>query len=134
MTKIYNEKEIRKDYHLLTKKLIEKNISITTMESCTSGQLASLISDTEGASGIMKGAFVTYSNESKIKVKKARDIIYAADHSSAFERANIEAVYELNRCEICGDMVCDDCTVYGENLNGGFCCKKCAKSEGQKYE
>ncbi len=64
------------------------------------------------------------------EVKKARDIIYAADHSSAFERANIEALYELNRCEICGDMVCDDCTVYGENLNGGFCCKNCAKSEG----
>lgn len=75
MAKIYNEQEIRKDYHLLTKKLIEKNISITTMESCTSGQLASLISDTEGASGIMKGAFVTYSNEAKIKQGVPEEII-----------------------------------------------------------
>lgn len=62
-------------------------------------------------------------------VKKARDIIYATDHDRAFERANIEALYELNRCEICRDMVCDDCTVYGKNLNGGFCCKKCADNE-----
>ena len=67
MQKAYNEQKMRDDYHRLTLMLIEKNISITTMESCTSGQLASLISDTEGASGIMKGAFVTYSNEAKIK-------------------------------------------------------------------
>ena len=63
--KIYNEQEIRNDYHKLTEELREKNISITTMESCTSGQIASLITDTEGASGIIKGAFVTYSNEAK---------------------------------------------------------------------
>ena len=75
MAKLYNEQEIRNDYHMLTKKLIEKSISITTMESCTSGQLASLISDTEGASGIMKGAFVTYSNEAKIKQGVPEEII-----------------------------------------------------------
>ena len=73
--KIYNEQEIRNDYHKLTKTLKEKNISITTMESCTSGQLASLITDTEGASGIMKGAFVTYSNEAKIKQGVPEEII-----------------------------------------------------------
>ncbi len=37
------------------------------MESSTSGQVASLITDTEGSSAIMKGAFVTYSNEAKIR-------------------------------------------------------------------
>ena len=36
------------------------------MESCTSGLIASLITDTEGSSAIFKGAFVTYSNEAKI--------------------------------------------------------------------
>lgn len=49
-----------------TKLLIEKGLTITTMESCTSGLIASMITDTEGASAIMKGAFVTYSNEAKI--------------------------------------------------------------------
>jgi PncC family amidohydrolase len=73
--KIYNEQEIRNDYQKLTETLREKNISITTMESCTSGQIASLITDTEGASGIMKGAFVTYSNEAKIMQGVPEEII-----------------------------------------------------------
>ena len=75
MAKIYNEQEIRNDYQKLTETLREKNTSITTMESCTSGQIASLITDTEGASGIMKGAFVTYSNEAKIKQGVPEEII-----------------------------------------------------------
>ncbi|MBQ8789332.1 MAG: CinA family protein [Oscillospiraceae bacterium] len=66
MDKIIEEKEIRERYRKLTKKLVEKGISVTTMESCTSGQIASLITDTEGASAVLKGAFVTYSNEAKI--------------------------------------------------------------------
>ncbi len=53
------EKEVREKYRKLTTLLIEQNISITTMESCTSGQVASLLTDTEGASAILKGAFVT---------------------------------------------------------------------------
>ena len=48
------------------RELIRRNISITCMESVTGGMLASLITDTEGASSIFKGSFVTYSNESKI--------------------------------------------------------------------
>ncbi|MCD8045407.1 MAG: CinA family protein [Clostridiales bacterium] len=46
--------------------LIAENISVSAMESCTSGLLASGITDTEGASAIFKGAFVTYSNEAKV--------------------------------------------------------------------
>ena len=36
MTKKYDEKEIRADYRRLTKLLIEKKLTITTMESATS--------------------------------------------------------------------------------------------------
>lgn len=75
MKRYYTEQEIREDYRRLTEILIEQNISITTMESATSGQIASLISDTEGASAIMKGAFVTYSNEAKIKCGVPPEII-----------------------------------------------------------
>ncbi|MDT3843551.1 MAG: CinA family protein [Bacillota bacterium] len=59
--------KVRGKYDILVRELIKKDISITTMESCTSGQIASLITDTEGSSAIMKGAFVTYSNEAKIR-------------------------------------------------------------------
>lgn len=61
------EQNVRKKYQTITKTLIDKKVSITTMESITSGQIASLLTDTEGASAILKGAFVTYSNEAKIK-------------------------------------------------------------------
>ena len=50
MEKIYNESDIRHDYRKLTKLLIERGMTITTMESATSGQIASLITDTEGSS------------------------------------------------------------------------------------
>ena len=50
----------------LIKDLISRQLSITTMESCTSGLIASMITDTEGASAIFKGGYVTYSNEAKI--------------------------------------------------------------------
>ena len=61
-----NLNQVQKKYNLLTKTLISKKITITAMESCTSGLISSLITDTEGASEIFKGAFVTYSNKAKI--------------------------------------------------------------------
>ena len=66
MKKIYKESDIRNDYKKLTKLLIERGMTITTMESATSGQITSLITDTEGSSAVLKGAFVTYCNEAKI--------------------------------------------------------------------
>lgn len=94
MQRTYSEKKVRDDYRRLTLMLIEKNISITTMESCTSGQLASLISDTEGASGIMKGAFVTYSNEAKIKQGVPEEII---DKYSVYSKETACAMAEACR-------------------------------------
>ena len=61
------EKEVREKYDQLVQHLIKNNISVTAMESCTAGQIASLLTDTSGSSAIMKGAFVTYSNEAKIR-------------------------------------------------------------------
>lgn len=74
--KKYSEKEIRKEYAKLTKLLIEWNMSITTMESATAGQIASLITDTEGASAIFKGASITYSNETKIMQGVSAEVIH----------------------------------------------------------
>ncbi|MDO4806827.1 MAG: CinA family protein [Coriobacteriales bacterium] len=63
---IVDEAAVRSKYAAITRALIASHTTITTMESCTSGQVASLITDTEGASAILKGAFVTYSNEAKV--------------------------------------------------------------------
>lgn len=59
----------------ITKLLIKYNYSISTMESCTSGLVATLITNEPGASAIMKGAFVTYSNEAKIQQGVGANII-----------------------------------------------------------
>ena len=94
MRKNYNEKEIREDYQKLTKLLIEKGLFITTMESATSGQIASLITDTEGASAIMKGAFITYSNEAKIQMGVSEEVI---DTYSVYSKETARAMAEVCR-------------------------------------
>ena len=66
---------VQKKYNYLTKTLIEKKITITAMESCTSGLISSLITDTEGSSEIFKGSFVTYSNKAKIRQGVPSDVI-----------------------------------------------------------
>ena len=87
-----NEKAVREKYTLLTNTLIDRNITITTMESCTSGQIASLITDTEGSSAILKGACITYSNEAKVKEKVPKSTIdefgvYSAETAAAMAEA-----------------------------------------------
>ena len=48
--------------------LIEKNISISTVESCTGGMLASKLVNVPRVSKVFDNAFITYSNQSKIDV------------------------------------------------------------------
>ena len=43
--------------------------------------------------------------------QKARELVWQRDHDSAYERANVEALKKLNRCVICGEAICNDCTV-----------------------
>ena len=47
--------------------LKEKNLTITTAESCTGGLLAGKIINVSGASDVYKEGFVTYSDEAKMK-------------------------------------------------------------------
>ncbi|MCD8232170.1 MAG: CinA family protein [Clostridiales bacterium] len=61
--------------NLFVRYLIKNKISVSTMESCTSGLLASSITDTEGASAVFKGAFITYSNEAKTAQGVPEDLI-----------------------------------------------------------
>lgn len=51
----------------IVNKLIEKKLTIATMESCTGGGIANEITNISGASAIIKESYVTYCNEAKIK-------------------------------------------------------------------
>lgn len=59
----------------LTRLLVNTDTHIATMESCTSGLIASNITDYEGASAILKGSHITYSNEAKVMAGVSKDII-----------------------------------------------------------
>ena len=59
----------------IVEKLIQKNKTISTMESCTGGYLVNEITNIEGASSVLKFSAVTYSNEYKIKMCVDKNII-----------------------------------------------------------
>ncbi len=51
------------------------NKTISTMESCTGGAVASEITNVEGSSNVLKFSAVTYSNEYKIKMGVDENVI-----------------------------------------------------------
>lgn len=65
------EEKVKKIIEILS----ENNKTISCMESCTGGALASEITSQEGASNILKFSAVTYSNEYKVKLGVDKKII-----------------------------------------------------------
>ena len=55
--------------------LIEKKMTIATMESYTGGFVVSSITDIDGSSNVLKFSAVTYSNEYKIKMGVSKEVI-----------------------------------------------------------
>lgn len=60
---------------LVVKKLIENEETISSMESCTAGYFATIITNVDGSSEVLKFSAVTYSNEFKIKMGVSKEII-----------------------------------------------------------
>jgi len=59
----------------IVNKLIKTKQTISTMESCTGGFIASSITNIEGSSEIIKFSAITYSNEYKIKMGIQKETI-----------------------------------------------------------
>ena len=68
---------VYKKYAAITMALIKKKITIATFESCTSGRVVSLLTDTEGASAVVCGGAVVYNNNSKIANGISSEVIDA---------------------------------------------------------
>jgi len=62
--------------------------------------------------------------------RRIREILWLRDHDAAYERANREVLDTFNKCEICGDYICDDCVEVCTELDGRLCCYKCAEVRG----
>lgn len=74
--------------------LIDKNLTISTMESCTGGALSNYITNIEHSSNSFIGGYVTYSNEQKIRCGVPKEIIdeytvYSMECAEAMAKACI---------------------------------------------
>lgn len=72
--------------------MLKKNKKIATMESCTGGGLANIITNIEGASEVFQFGAVTYSNEYKIKMGVPEEVIntytvYSMETADAMAKA-----------------------------------------------
>lgn len=85
--------------------LIEKNKTISSMESCTGGGFANEVTNVPGASEVLKFSAVTYSNEFKIKM---------GVDSSIIEK------YSVYSMEIAKDMSKKICDFTGSNYGVGI--------------
>lgn len=135
----YNEEDIRRHYHTLTGRLIREGLTITTMESLTSGQVASLITDTEGASSVLKGAFVTYSNEAKILQGVPAGIIdrytvYSAETAAAMAAACMDAYHSDLSVGITGTAGNADPSNPGASVPGIVYFAVCIRRNGGEKE
>ena len=85
---------------ILIKKLINLNKTISCMESCTGGMLASEITNVEGASKAFSLGIVTYSNEEKIKYGVNKEII---DEYTVYSNEVSEEIWTSGQEDIPGD-------------------------------
>ena len=60
----YDDEDLKE---VVVRILKEKGLKITSAESCTGGSFAAAITDVAGASEVLSSAYVTYSNESKVR-------------------------------------------------------------------
>ena len=82
-------------------RLIKNNRTISTMESCTGGLLASEITNIPDSSKILKFSAVTYSNEYKIKMGVCKKVI---DEYSVYSRETADEM-SRNISEFAGSII-----------------------------
>jgi PncC family amidohydrolase len=84
-------------------KLIMKNISVSTAESCTGGLLAYNFVKNTDSSKVFKGGYITYSNEMKIKELKVKKLSLKKNGAVSYKVAEemIEGLCKKNKTKIC---------------------------------
>ena len=84
-------------------KLIERNISVSTAESCTGGLLAYSFVKNKDSSKVFKGGYITYSNEMKIKELKVKKISLKKNGAVSYQVAEqmIGGLFKKNKTNIC---------------------------------
>ena len=83
--------------------LVQKQLTISTVESCTGGLLSSKLTDISGSSAYIKLNLVTYANEAKNKMLgvdwNTLNSVGAVSGECAFQMA--QGLHKLTHSEIC---------------------------------
>ncbi|MGP1488611.1 MAG: competence/damage-inducible protein A [Peptoanaerobacter stomatis] len=77
---------------VVCKYLMDNNLTVSTVESCTGGMLSSRIINISGISKCFKSGYVTYSNEAKIQLGVSEDTLQkygAVSEQTAIEMATV---------------------------------------------
>ena len=84
-------------------KLIERNISVSTAESCTGGLLAYSFVKNKDSSKVFKSGYITYSNEMKIKELKVKKVSLKKNGAVSYQVAEemVKGLYKKNKTKIC---------------------------------
>ena len=88
---------------VVAKKLIAKNLSISSAESCTGGLFAATLIDFPGISSVFDRSFVTYSNKAKMEQLgvKAETLQAHGAVSEETAREMAEGLYRATSSDIC---------------------------------
>lgn len=86
---------------MIVKMLSEKNMTITTMESCTGGGVANAITSVSGASEVLKECVVTYCNEAKIRNGVSKDVI---EKFTVYSPETAKSMAEAALTNVCADV------------------------------
>jgi len=81
--------------------LVERELTLATMESCTGGLLGSLITDVPGSSAYYRGGLVAYANEAKVSFGVEPRLI---ERHGAVSRQAAEAMAEAARQRLGADV------------------------------
>jgi nicotinamide-nucleotide amidase len=81
--------------------LLGRNLLIAAVESCTGGGLANSLTNVPGASGVIRGAWVTYSDEAKVMLGVpattiAKFSVYSLETAEAMASAGLAAAAWAN--------------------------------------
>lgn len=102
IVKLYMTKLFSKTEYKIAKILIRKGLVVSTAESCTGGLISSRLTDVSGSSAYIKENYVTYANETKMKILGVKEETLknfgAVSKECAEEMA--QGLFERTNCDV----------------------------------
>ena len=92
-------KELDRQAERAMRRLCEKSLTVATVESCTGGMFASLLTDIEGCGHGFDRGFVTYSSEAKVQLLGLPESLVADNDAVNAEVAKAMAEGALAKCD-----------------------------------